>query len=157
MDFKIREMRKEEYPLLNEFLYNAIFIPDGVELPDKSIIEKPELSVYTKDFGEYADDKALVAEADGKVVGAVWTRIMDDYGHVDDTTPSLAISLFKEYRNMGIGTVMMNEIKVFLTKCGYKHISLSVQKANYALRMYLKTGFYAVGENEEEYIMLCDL
>lgn len=31
-------------------------------------------------------------------IGAVWTRIMDDYGHVDDDTPSFAISLYKEYR-----------------------------------------------------------
>ena len=40
---------------------------------------------------------------------------------------------------------------------GYKQASLSVQKANYAVRMYQKTGFEIVDENEEEYIMLCRL
>ena len=43
-------------------------------------------------------DFALVAEVEQKIVGAVWVRIIHDYGHIDDETPSLAISLYKEYR-----------------------------------------------------------
>ena len=31
MDYVIREIKKEEYVLLNDFLYEAIYIPDGVE------------------------------------------------------------------------------------------------------------------------------
>lgn len=34
---------------------------------------------------------------------------------------------------------------------------LAVQKANYAVRMYGKVGFKTVSENEEEYIMVCEL
>ena len=29
----IREIRPEEFPVLDDFLYEAIFIPDGVEAP----------------------------------------------------------------------------------------------------------------------------
>jgi len=43
-----------------------------------------------------------VAEVDGKIVGAVWVRIMNDYGHIDNETPSLAISLYKEYRGLAL-------------------------------------------------------
>ena len=32
MDYIIREIKKAEYDLLNDFLYEAIYIPDGVEL-----------------------------------------------------------------------------------------------------------------------------
>ena len=42
------------------------------------------------------DDRRLVAECDGRIVGVVWTRIMHEYGHISDNTPSLAISLYKE-------------------------------------------------------------
>ena len=56
----------------------------------------------------------LVAETDGKVIGAVWVRIMNDYGHVDDETPSLSISLYKEYRSRGIGSRLMQEIMKLL-------------------------------------------
>lgn len=150
-------MEIEEYPLLNDFLYNAIFIRKGEAPPSKEIIKLPELELYIKNFGKFNDDNALVAELDGKVIGAVWTRIMDDYGHVDDTTPSLAISLYKEYRNNGIGTSLMKEMLKLLKQKHYERVSLSVQKENYAVKMYRKLGFGVFEENEYEYIMICNL
>ena len=100
--YVIRSLRKGETELLKDWLYEAIFTPKGSEPPTRDIIEKPELQVYTDDFGTRKGDNCLVADFGGKVVGEVWTRIMDDYGHVDDETPSFAISLYKEYRGQGI-------------------------------------------------------
>ena len=157
MDYIIREMQKSECSLLDDFLYNAIFIPQGVTPPPKSIIQNDELQVYVKEFGKHKDDVALVAEVGGKIVGAVWTRIMNDYGHIDDDTPSLAISLFIEYRGYGIGTELMRNILSRLKQRGYKRVSLAVQKANYAVKMYKKVGFVIIDENQEEYIMAVDL
>ena len=31
--YEIREIRPEEYPLLDDFLYEAIYIPENVEAP----------------------------------------------------------------------------------------------------------------------------
>ena len=156
MDYRIREIRENEYYVLSESLYEAIFIPVGMEKPPKAIIEQPELQVYIADFGK-SDDWCLVAEVKEKIVGAVWVRVMDDYGHIDDEIPSFAMSLYEEYRNMGIGTALMRDMLEFLKNKGYKQTSLSVQKANYAARMYQKVGFEVIDENEEEYIMVCRL
>lgn len=157
MEYIIREILKEEYCLLEIFLYEAIFVPEGVPAPPKSIINQPELQVYVADFGKKKDDIGLVAEVGPKMVGAVWVRIMDDYGHIDDATPSFAISLYKEYRGLGIGAALMQEMLRILKDRGYKQASLAVQKANYAVKMYKKTGFEVIAENKEEYIMLCRL
>lgn len=157
MEYIIREMRTSEYPLLNDFLFHAIYIPQGVTPPPRSIIENAELQVYVKDFGKQTDDIALVAEVNGKIVGAVWARIMNDYGHIDNDTPSLAISLYKEYRGCGIGTALMQNMLASLKRCGYKRTSLAVQKANYAVKVYRKVGFIIFNENKEEYIMTCNL
>ena len=100
MDVTIRKIQKQEYPLLDHFLYEAIFVPEGIDPPPKTIITSPELQVYVKHFGESKDDWGLVSEVDSK------------------------------------------------------QISLSVQKSNYAAKMYLKTGFEIVRENAEEYIMV---
>lgn len=156
MEYQIREIRQEEYGILDEFLYEAIFIPEGIEPPPKSIIKQPELQVYVSDFGR-KDDCCLVAEVGGKIIGAVWTRIMNDYGHIDDSIPSFAISLYKDFRGQGIGTALMEEMLALLRERGYKKASLSVQKANYAYRLYLKVGFTVMDENDAEYIMICDL
>ena len=153
----IRNMRKSEIILLKDFLYEAIFIPEGVEQPERDIVERPELRVYTDDFGSRKGDNCLVADFGGKVVGAVWTRIMDDYGHVDDETPSFAISLYKEYRGQGIGSQLMVKMLELLKRQGYEKASLAVQKANYAVKMYKNVGFKTVDKNDEEYIMVCEL
>ena len=153
----IRKLRDDETELLKDFLYEAIYIPDGIQPPERSIIERPELSIYYEDFGNGPADNCLVAEVGGKLVGAVWTRIMNDYGHVDDETPSFAISLYKEYRGKGFGTEMMRRMLGLLKEQGYKKASLAVQKANYAVRMYKKVGFEIIDENTEEYIMVCKL
>lgn len=154
MEYTIRKMAVPEYPLLGDFLYEAIFIPNGIKPPPRDIIASPELQIYVERFGALKDDFALVAEIEGKIVGAVWVRIMNDYGHIDNETPSLAISLYKEYRGQGIGTDMMKEMLSLLKTHGYKRVSLSVQKANYAAEMYRKIGFEIIKENGDEWIML---
>ena len=153
----IREIRPEEFPVLDDFLYEALFIPEGSPAPPRSIIEDEALQVYVRDFGKESDDRCLVAEVDGKIVGAVWTRIMDDYGHIDDQTPSLAISLYKAFRNRGLGTQLMRRMLERLRADGYKGVSLSVQKANYALQMYTKLGFVPIADHGDELLMLCHL
>ena len=150
-------MNKSEYPLLERFLYEAIFIPEGADLPPQNIIELPELQVYIKNFGTDISDKAIVAEVKDRIVGAVWVRIMNDYGHIDDKTPSLAISLYKKYRGQGIGYSLIKEMLSLLQTHGYKHVSLSVQQANYAAKLYQKIGFRIIKEIGDEWMMTYNL
>lgn len=153
MEYRIRAMKKEEYVLLQDFLYQAIFVPEGMEPPPKSIIHLPELQEYVAGFGGREHDRAFVAEVKGKVVGAVWSRIMEDYGHIDGGAPSLAIALYKEYRGRGIGTALLKEFLASLKAEGYTKVSLSVQKENAAVKLYEKTGFSIYRENTDDYIM----
>lgn len=157
MDYKIRPIRKAEIPQLKDFLYEAIFIPEGVTAPPREIVNDESLQVYIRNFGQEPDDRCLVAEADNKIVGAIWSRIMNDYGHIADNTPSIAISLYKEYRNQGIGTALLQQMLILLKADGYKSVSLSVQKANYAMQMYQKAGFQIISDDADEAIMKCTL
>ena len=156
-NLNIREIKENEYNILDNFLYEAIFIPKGTKKLPREIIDNEELQVYVKDFGNYKDDNCIVAELNNKIIGACWTRIMNDYGHIDDNTPSFAISLYEEYRGKGIGIKLMETMLKLLKDKGYKKTSLAVQKNNYAVKMYQKVGFKIIDENEQEYIMVCDL
>lgn len=154
MDYRIRPIKETEYPLLNDFLYEAIFVPPGVAAPPRSITELPELQVYVRDFGSGEADVCFVAETEEKVIGAAWTRIMDDYGHIENGVPSLAISLYEQHRGQGIGTSLMRAILAELRQRGFMKVSLSVQKANAAVRLYRRLGFVTVRETDEEYLMV---
>ena len=149
----VRRMKTEDYSLLKEFTYLAIYVPHGVKTPPKSIVELPELKIYYQEFGTEKGDICLVAETDIKIVGAVWTRIANDFAHIDDNTPSLAIAVAKESRGHGVGTRLLNEMFAVLKDAGFLSVSLSVQKENFAVNMYHRVGFEVVKDNGGELVM----
>lgn len=157
----IRPIRKEELGILEDMLYEAIFQKEGEPLFPREIIYTPEIYLFIDRFGSKEDDYCLVADLNGKIIGAVWIRILDGeikgYGHIDSQTPEFAISLFKEYRGRGYGTMLMKSMIKYMKDKGYSSASLSVNKDNYAARMYQKLGFGIVQENDEDYLMLLKL
>lgn len=161
-EIKIRILEQNEYGILEEMLYEAIYQPDENNPIPRSILQIPEVNAYIRDFGTRSDDHCFVADASGKIIGAVWVRILSGeikgYGHIDDCTPEFAISLIKEYRNRGIGSRLMTAMIGYLKEKGYRQASLDVKKNNdHAVNLYKKTGFEVIGENEEDYLMLIKL
>lgn len=161
MNYAIRPLKKTELDCLDEFLYLAIFVPAGVPAPPREITKEPELTIYIRDFGTLPADRCLAAITDGstaddreKIIAVVWARIINDYGHIDDDTPSLSISVRPDYRGRGVGTALMGAMIERLREDGFRYASLSVQKRNVAaVQLYRKLGFETVRENGEEYIM----
>jgi len=160
-DIVIREIKEEEYPVLEDMLYEAIYQEENAEPVSRDIIKEPDIDIFINNFGSECDDHCLVAVSGDKIIGAVWVRILDGeikgFGNIDSETPEFAISLFKEYRNKGLGTRLMKEMIAYLKAKGYKQTSLSVAKNNYALKMYRKLGFEIIKENRHDYLMLLKL
>ena len=161
MSLNVRTITPADCPQLEDFLYHAIFIPAGEEYPPQNIIFQPEIYVYVKDFG-LDSDCGVVAEQDGKLIGAAWTRIIPAYGHLDENTPELAISVLPDYRSQGVGTSLMNRLFELLRERGYKHTSLSVQQNNPAVRFYERLGYRVTDEKidhagHDDYIMIKNL
>jgi ribosomal protein S18 acetylase RimI-like enzyme len=166
MNLTIRPLESSEIPILEDFLYLAVFIPEGHPPAPRDVIYHPGVYSYIEDFGG-RDDFCLVAEADGKAVGAAWSRIMAHpkkrgYGNIDAYTPELAISVLPEYRGQGVGTRLLAALFELLKEKGYSRFSLSVQKDNPAFRLYERCGFVIADENDEDYIMVkllaeCDI
>lgn len=157
MNLRMMEIDASNAALLSNFLYEAIFVPSSMQPPSKDILADPQLQVYVQDFGKQTGDFGLFAEVEGVIAGAVWARIMEDYGHIDNETPSLAIALYKEYRGKGVGTALLQAMLKLLQEHGYEKVSLAVQKENYAVKLYTACGFRVYRESEEEYIMVRSL
>ena len=156
MVYVIRKIRAEETGLLEDFLYEAIFQKNNKNPVPRKAIYDPSLRIFFEDFGR-KDDHCLVAEVEGKVVGAVWTRIFPsiDQGFAKmEATPELAISLYKPYRKKGIGKALMEQMLKLLVSESYEKVALSVQKENPAIRLYERLGFEIVKELDEEYLMV---
>jgi ribosomal protein S18 acetylase RimI-like enzyme len=157
---QIRDIRPDELCLMRDFLYEAVFQREGALPLPRTIVDEPSVRVYIDDWGR-PDDKCLVALADGRYAGAVWTRVLSGdikgYGYIDDFTPELSISLFKQYRSRGLGTALMQAMIQRLKECGCNQVSLSVSQDNPAHRLYRKLGFEIVDDQNDDYLMVLKL
>ena len=153
----IREIKKEEIFHLDNFLYEAIFIPEGQKKPDNKIIQIPELLCYIRDFGKESD-LCFVAESQGDLIGAIWIRHYTEFekgfGYVDSKTPELSMSVVEKYRKQGIGTKLLTKMIEKMIQIGYEQVSLSVDLENYALKLYKKNGFNIVQSDDKSAIMI---
>lgn len=79
---------------------------------------------------------------------------MNDYGHLDDETPSLALSVLKNFRRRGIATALTEKLCLRLAE-NFKRVSLSVQRENAAaVALYRKLRFEVVDVRGNELLMI---
>lgn len=153
----IRKIANSEIAFLSDMLYEAIFVPKGQEPFPKSIVEDQLLFRYIEHWGKDICDLALVAEMDGELVGAVWGRLFSEhnkgFGYVDSITPELSIAVKPAHRNKGIGSALLAAIAKAYKPMGMRQLSLSVDKANAALRLYQRLGFELVEEVDSSLIL----
>lgn len=153
---KIRGLLPAEYHLLNQFLYEVVFVAPGEPRAPRSAVEAPELRAYVEGFGR-AGDVAVCAEKDGQVVGVAWARLMHGFGFVDKDVPELAVAVLPAWRGRGTGTRLLTALAGRAAAAGHPALSLSVQRANPALRLYERLGFREVGGDDAEAVMLLPL
>ncbi|MDQ7806460.1 GNAT family N-acetyltransferase [Amycolatopsis sp. A133] len=94
-------------------------------------------------------DLGVVAEAEGDAVGAAWLRFfpLEDpgYGFVAADVPELTIGVAAAWRGRGVGRALLNAVEARARTAGLRRISLSVERRNFAHRLYLAEGYEAVG------------
>lgn len=155
--YTLRRLESNDESVLNEMLYQAIFVPEGNVPPPRNVVTTPELRKYTKDFGKEGDIGYLALEETGQPIGAAWLRLLTGenkgYGHINDETPELTIAVMPNYRGRGLGTLLLERL-VEEARATYQSISLSVWRENPAYRLYQRLGFETVKQNENDDVML---
>lgn len=154
----LRFINPQEYALLEDFLYEAIYVAPGQNPPPRSIVYTPSVYPYIKEFGRKGDI-CVVCEIAEVIVGAAWTRILDrdgekGYGNIGPGIPELTIAVSPPFRSQGIGTELIRSLHRALQAEGYTRISLSVQKGNPAFRFYERNGYRIWKERTEDFIMV---
>ena len=150
--YVIRSLRKCETNLLKDFLYEAIFIPKGAEPPARDIIEKPELRVYTDDFGIRKGDNCLVADFGGKAIGAIELKLN---GHTDmtdrDDECEMGYWLGKPFWGQGImPEAVMEMLRHAFEDCGMQKVWIGYYEGNNkSKRVQEKCGFMYQWRSED--------
>ncbi len=105
-----------------------------------------------------ASDFGVIAEIDGTPAGAAWARLLTaerpGYGYIADDVPELSLGVSPAFRRRGIARALMTEL---IRTSPYKRLSLSVDPANTAAKLYRSLGFETVGTVETSETMVLEL
>jgi GNAT superfamily N-acetyltransferase len=140
-------------------LVEAVNWNESRHLERSSVAVDPVLSRYVTGWPR-PGDLGVVAEA-GEPIGSVWLRLFtaDDpgYGYVADDVPELSMAVVAEWRGRGVGRALLQEMIEQGRSVGHPAISLSVERGNFAYRLYADEGFRIVSEDGDSDIMLKNL
>ncbi len=153
-----RPITAGDQAFLTEMLYLAFFVPEGADPFPRSILDRPDILKYHKEYGKKGD-YGFLAFSGQEALGAIWCRLHnhDDpgYGFVRSDVPELNIALLPQARGKGIGQQLMQYLEQDLRAEGVPGISLSVDKRNtIAHHIYQKLGYEQVKEEGTAITML---
>jgi len=128
----------------------------STQWPPKSrdrILSAPDTAHYVVGWPQDTD-LGVLAEADGHPVGAAWLRFRPatdpGYGFVAADVPELTIGVAAGWRGRGIGRALLRAIAAQARARGIARISLSVERKNYAQRLYLSEGYRVVDSSDAQ-------
>ena len=150
-----RRWLPQDIEFLWEMLYCSIHVLEGSVMPDRTILEQPEIEHYLKDFGTRWGDDAQVALTDeGVQIGAAWSRRMTQsdpgYGFVDEGIPELGMAVDATVRGRGVGRALL-----ICLLDRHPIMSLSVDNDNQrAVDLYKSLGFVILTDSGSNSTMI---
>ncbi len=162
MNIITRKFMPSDMPFMHKMLYEAIYWMKKDNYPsfEEAMADESFLQEFTA-FGSCAGDLAVIAESDHILLGSAWTRCWNEEdnirGYISPNIPILAIAVAENYRDMGIGKMLIDALKAFAKDKTINKISLCVTKSNYAYSLYKKCGFSDYKDIGDSIIMLLKL
>ncbi|MEV6875789.1 GNAT family N-acetyltransferase [Amycolatopsis sp. NPDC051128] len=144
----IREATRDDAGLLADMLVEAVnWSSEGKKQSRRRVLSAPGTAHYIAGWPR-EDDLGVVAEADGQRLGAAWLRFFPPekpgYGFVAADVPELTIGVAARWRGQGVGRALLRAVEERATSGGIRRISLSVERKNFARKLYLAAGYEVV-------------
>jgi GNAT superfamily N-acetyltransferase len=150
----LREATRDDAEFLAGMLVEAVnWSPEWKRKSRRRVLQAPNTAHYIAGWPRKGD-LGVVAEADGERVGAAWLRFFtaDDpgYGFLAADVPELTIGVVAAWRGRGVGRALLRAVESAAADAGIERISLSVERKNFAQRLYLAEGYEVVAEGSPE-------
>ncbi len=154
---KIRASTQKDLPFLEQMLFEAFFWnPNQARSEFQEFMQHSEFRKLLSDWGR-ARDKAVIAAEGETPIGAAWYRFWSEenysYGFVDSETPELGMAVHANHRGKGAGRALLRALIAAAHDEKIRALSLSVDHANFACRLYESEGFVKVGESGTSWTM----
>lgn len=145
----VREAAPGDGDFLADMLVAAVnWSPEWKKKSRRRVLAAPNTAHYIAGWPR-EDDRGVVAEADGEPVGAAWLRFFSPdepgYGFVAADVPELTIGVAAPWRGRGVGRALLRAVEARAREARIARISLSVERKNFARKLYLAEGYEVVG------------
>jgi len=152
VDHQIRVGGHSDGELVGRCAYLALAWDPDRTLPDMAtVLAHPEVLRYHDGWGR-PGDVVVVAEREEAPVGYAFARTFteEDHGHgfVDEATPEMGVAIELGHRGSGLGTRLLDRLHTELRQAGVRAVSLSVELANPATRLYERLGYREVDRDD---------
>ena len=148
--FSVRLVTPDDEPFLWDMGWEATAVDDGMRaLGREQAFSRPEVRKYLAGWGRPGDAGVVAVDAAGNRLGAAWYRLFPahdpGYGFVAADIPELAIGVAAAARGQGVGGALLDALLALARDQGWRAVSLSVDRANPARRLYERKGFRDAG------------
>ena len=150
----IRRATLEDDPFLGDMLVEAANWSDEWKKKSRErIFSTPRIAHYIAGWPRESD-LGVVAEASGQPVGAAWLRFLPasdpGYGFMAADVPELTIGVAASWRGRGVGRALLRAVADEARSAGIERISLSVERKNYAQKLYSSEGYRIVDSRDAQ-------
>lgn len=160
-EIAIRPAEPGDSVFLADMLVEAANTPSHPGRSRADTLAEPAVAHYVEGWPRATDLGVVAVDGAGRPVGAAWLRYFDEddpaYGFVRADVPELAIGVDARNRGAGVGRTLLRALFDAARRQGIAQISLSVERANPAARLYAAEGFEVVDRRENADTMLRSL
>ena len=151
-EIDIRMMERDDLAHVRRTLYLvATWRPDGNAPPQSRALEHPYLVQFHEGWHR-PGDFGVVALGGGVFLGGAYGRLFTEqrhaHGFVDSATPEIAVGVEAEHRGRQLGSRLLMALEDVARELGFRHLSLSVELDNAAVRLYQRLGYEELDRND---------
>jgi GNAT superfamily N-acetyltransferase len=150
----IRRAVPEDAAFMTDMLMEAVnWSPEWKKKTRNHVLSSPTTAHYIAGWPRDGDLGA-VAKAQGERIAAAWLRFLpaDDpgYGFVASDVPELTLGVAAHWRGRGAGRALLQFVAGQAREAGIRQISLSVERRNFAQKLYLSEGYRIVDSSDKD-------
>jgi AcrR family transcriptional regulator/GNAT superfamily N-acetyltransferase len=148
----IRRATSEDGDFLADMLVEAVnWSPEWKKKSRNQVLSTPRTAHYIAGWPRDSD-LGVIAGADGERIGAAWLRFLPaadpGYGFIAPDVPELTIGVAGHWRGRGVGRALLRAIAGQARSVGIRQISLSVERKNFAQKLYASEGYQIVDSGD---------
>ena len=155
---RLRKATRTDARFLGDMLVEALNWAPSRSITRVDALADPAVARYIAGWKRPGDAGTVAVDDAGNPVGACWYRLFSvadpGFGFVAPGVPELTLGVAAPWRAQGIGRDLLHAVLSQARQHGHSRISLNVDRANFASKLYLAEGFVPTLRHEHSDVMV---